>query len=546
VAHNHFIEASEAVRPAGYALLQKRHEIATLPHFVTSEITERGTRRSISENGKQREIYPRAYWPGETDFEHLEFALKYEGLNLPLLRALLPRLDVADLTKWIASKPTGAYARRIWFLFEELTGKLLKLPNLTQGNYVELAESKRYYCGRSRTYRRQRIHFNLLGDLRFCFVIRRTPSLLSWIEKHLDKKVRQVVAKIPAEIFQRALDYLYKKETRSSYAIERETPDQARATRFVELLHRAENGDFLTKETLVQLQQAIVDPRFQNMGWRDSINDQNFVSQTTPLYDEQVHFIPPRPQEIAQLMDGWLAAARLAMDDEVPSVVAAAAIAWTFVFLHPFSDGNGRIHRFLIHHILARRGFAPEGVIFPVSAAMLDDPRGYDASLEEFSKPLLSLIKWSFDDEHQMHVENDTSDLYRSIDCTVMAEALFTFVERTIERDLPAELRFLLKYDEARRQMRNIVELPEPIANFFMRFCQQNGWKLSKAKRRKGGLEKLTDDEVSQLETVVRNVFEPESKDMRVDIEEVPPTREVADDYTKYSGGKSYKPGDEQ
>src|SRR5207248_9446613 len=122
--------------------------------------------------------------------------------------------------------------------------------------------------------------------------------------------------------------------TRSSSAIEHETPDQERASRFIEMLHRAEKGDFLTKEALVQLQQAIVDPRYQNYGWRDTINEQNFVSQTTPLFEELVHFVAPRPQEISELMDGWLAAARLAMEDEVPAVIVAAAIAWTFVFLH--------------------------------------------------------------------------------------------------------------------------------------------------------------------------------------------------------------------
>lgn len=498
------------LNPAGYALLQERHKILTLPHFVTSSVGD-AARRTIIESGTRREVYPRIYWPGESDFDHLEFALKYEGLNLPVLRSLLPRLSSADLTSWIQSKPTGANARRVWFLFEQFTQKRLDLPNLTQGNYVELADPKLYYTGPRRPNRRQRVHLNLLGDLRFCVVLRRTEALAAWEEKRLDQKVRQVVAQIPADIFRRALDYLYRKETRSSYAIERENPDQERAARFVELLHQAEKGDFLTQPALVQLQRAIVDPRYQNNGWRNSLNEQNFVGQTTPAFQDLVHFIAPRPQEIAELMEGWLAAARLMMDGSVPPVIAAAGIAWTFVFLHPFSDGNGRIHRFLIHHVLARRGFAPEGVIFPVSAAMLDDPQGYDASLETFSKPLLPLIKWSFDEDREMQVQHDTSDLYRSIDCTPVAEALFGFVERTIERDLPAELQFLLRYDEARRRMRNVVELPDPVADRFIRFSQQNGWKLSKAKRKKGGLEKLRDDEIRSLEAVVRDVFDPGS-----------------------------------
>jgi hypothetical protein len=118
------------------------------------------------------------------------------------------------------------------------------------------------------------------------------------------------------------------------------------------------------------------------------------------------------------------------------------------------------------------------------------------------------LIQWTFDDDRKMHVENDTSDLYRAIDCTPMAEALFTFVERTIERDLPAELQYLRRYDEARRRMRRIVDLPDPVANFFIQFCKQNGWKLSAAKRHKGGLEKLTDEEIAALEAAVRGAFE--------------------------------------
>ena len=40
-------------------------------------------------------------------------------------------------------------------------------------------------------------------------------------------------------------------------------------------------------------------------------------------------------------------------------ILAAALIAFGSVFIPPFEDGNGRIHRFLIHHVLAEKGFAP-------------------------------------------------------------------------------------------------------------------------------------------------------------------------------------------
>ena len=78
----------------------------------------------------------------------------------------------------------------------------------------------------------------------------------------------------------------------------------------------------------------------------------------------------------------------------IDPVVAAAMIAFGFVFIHPFVDGNGRIHRYLIHHVLAERGFAPKGIVFPVSAVILeriDDVRG-----DVFRhRPVLTARDWS-------------------------------------------------------------------------------------------------------------------------------------------------------
>jgi Fic family protein len=53
------------------------------------------------------------------------------------------------------------------------------------------------------------------------------------------------------------------------------------------------------------------------------------------------------------------------------AVLAAAVLAFGFVYIHPFEDGNGRLHRYLMHHVLAERGFNPPGLVFPVSAVIL-------------------------------------------------------------------------------------------------------------------------------------------------------------------------------
>lgn len=453
------------------------------------------------------ETYPRSYWPGNTDFDHLEFALKREGLHLQLLRALLPRLKAGELAAYIQSKPTSAYARRIWFLYEAFFGQRLNLPDVTQGNYVDLLDPRDYYTGPVTRSPRHRVNVNLLGSLAFGPMVRRTKTLKSAENKQLEQRCRKVIEAIPPELYARALQFLYTKETKSSYAIERETPDQKRAQKFADALRDASNRDYLLKDTLVALQQTIVDPRFANTGWRDIVNEQNYVGRSVSLTDEEVHFIAPRPQDLVELMPAYLDASRRILNSNLHPMIAAAVVAYPFVFLHPFSDGNGRVHRFLIHYVLSFRRFAPDGVVFPISATMQHRPQDYDASLESFSKPLLPLVDYKLDGHGRMTVLNDTRDLYRYVDCTFLTEMLFSFVEETIDKELPAEILFLQQYDTARRLMRDVVDLPNRQADLFVRLCLQNNGTLSKAKRQLPDYAMLSDKEIAGLEAAVAEAF---------------------------------------
>src|SRR5262249_3897779 len=160
----------------------------------------------------------------------------------------------------------------------------------------------------------------------------------------------------------------------------------------------------------------------------------------------------------------------------------AAATAFGFVYIHPFQDGNGRLHRCLIHHVLAQRKFTPPGMVFPVSSVMLDRIEDYRRTLQDHSGPLMPYIEWRPTADRNVEVLNDTADLYRYFDCTANAEFLYECVARAVEHDLPKEIDYLRRHDEARRRITEIVDMPDRIAHDLLMFIEQNGGTLSKTR----------------------------------------------------------------
>jgi hypothetical protein len=74
--------------------------------------------------GKQHKKYYTEKWaiftprhkPADTLSGHLTFALRYEGVDLAVLKALFGKITEDELESWIKSEPIGQYSRRIWFL----------------------------------------------------------------------------------------------------------------------------------------------------------------------------------------------------------------------------------------------------------------------------------------------------------------------------------------------------------------------------------------------------------------------------------------------
>jgi len=215
--------------------------------------------------------------------------------------------------------------------------------------------------------------------------------------------------------------------------------------------------------------------------------------------------IGARPDDLASLVSGLIAFDRGAAES-LDAVVAAATLAFGFVYIHPFEDGNGRIHRYLMHHALARRGFNPRGVHFPVSAAILDRIDEYRSVLESYSRRLLPVVRWEPTESHNVRVSNDTADFYRFFDATPHAEFLYACVRQTIEQDLPREARFLENFDRFRAAVAAVIDMPDRTLDNLLGFLRQNGGRLSK-RAREQEFAALTEEETRRIERAYADSF---------------------------------------
>jgi hypothetical protein len=76
----------------------------------------------------------------------------------------------------------------------------------------------------------------------------------------------------------------------------------------------------------------------------------------------------------------------------------------------------------------------------------------------------------------------------------------------TVESDLPREIDYLRRHDEAIQRIMDAIEIPDRIAENLVMFIRQNKGTLPK-KRREGEFIKLRDDEVALIQGIVVDAF---------------------------------------
>lgn len=459
---------------AGYALLlheleQHKGRPLPLPRQLAI-VTDKHQRY----NTEQWQVFTIRHKPSDDLISHIYFALKYEGIDLLILKTIFQYIGEAGIRTAILNEPTGQYSRRVWFLYEWLLSSKLNIPDLKTGTYVEIVNPAQQYTGPNVNSTRHRVKNNLPGTNEFCPLIRRTAA------------------------------FLLLKDSKASFAIEGEFPPNMRARNWGKAIGQAGKNP-LTVSEIERLQHIVIGSRkLKDMGIRQ---EEGFIGEHdretfTPIPDH----ICAKAEDLSSLMNGFLNTNNLLQTSDYDPVLTAATIAFGFVFIHPLSDGNGRIHRYLIHHVFTSMGYTRRDMIFPVSAAILDRISDYQHVLEDYSSHRIDFIDWESTPSHGIRILNETIDLYRYFDLTLQAEFLYECVEETITRIIPKEINYLEKYDRIKNAINSIINLPNTRVDLLIKVLNQNKGKLSDRKRQKD-FDELSEEDISMIEQSYAEIF---------------------------------------
>lgn len=96
----------------------------------------------------------------------------------------------------------------------------------------------------------------------------------------------------------------------------------------------------------------------------------------------EASYVPPPADAVSPAMDDLSAFLRRG---DLPVLVHAAIAHAQFETIHPFTDGNGRVGRALVHSLLRHHGLTRR-ITLPVSAGLLVDTEGYVEALEIYRR----------------------------------------------------------------------------------------------------------------------------------------------------------------
>lgn len=226
-------------------------------------------------------------------------------------------------------------------------------------------------------------------------IARRPVSLSPEIERRL-AEVESAVTRFDQTQASRGFDLpalLLRSESSSSSQIERLT-SSVRNVALAELSDKAPANARLIARNVEAMRKAIEigsdisirsicdihDTLMRDTGAEFGLRDEQVWIGGTPYSPHDAQYVPPASDRVRTCLDDLVA---FAQRDDIAPIAKAALFHAQFETIHPFTDGNGRTGRTLLHCMLASDEVLRHSTL-PISAGLLHDVKPYMEALAAY------------------------------------------------------------------------------------------------------------------------------------------------------------------
>ena len=262
----------------------------------------------------------------------------------------------------------------------------------------------------------------------------RRRKILPTYEAALPAKIAQLKVNLPTEIQRRIADVevavtrfdeaegardwdlpalLLRSESSSSSQIERLT-SSVRNVALAELSDRAPANALLIAGNVAAMREAlrqggsvsidsicrIHDVLMAGASEIEGLRDEQVWIGGTPYSPHGASFVPPHASRVPEYIDDLIG---FGVREDVPPVAKEAIFHAQFETIHPFTDGNGRTGRALVHRMLANDEVLLHSTL-PVSAGLLHDVERYMKALDAYHEGKVEPIISCFADALELAV----------------------------------------------------------------------------------------------------------------------------------------------
>jgi len=441
-----------------------------------------GTKTLREANGFHNNTFPKSYEPNGTLAGHLEFMFKHERIHLEFLSRLFERVGGKEIADWAVREPKGQYSRRTAWLYEWLTGRRLDAPDVTNAPYVDALEPERYWTAKQGVnIQRWRVRDNMPGTKEYCPMVLLSDAVRSAVARtDVRGSLLGLEEEFGKDLLLRSAVWLTVMESRSSFEIEGEH-EPKRIERFAIAMERflGQVPD-LFGEDLEPLQKEILGERAVHYGLRQA---PIFVGQTT-RFQQIAHYVGPHFEVVPAMLQGLRHCAERTFGFQ--PLVRAAVLSFAYVYLHPLSDGNGRVSRFIVNDVIRSEGIVPPPYVLPVSVLIMKDRTAYDRILDVFSQPFRQRYSksWRFTkditypDGQVSNLEfdeyTDANHAWKYLDLSDHVLYVADVVAATLSQEMHQEASYLRKNLRARNRLNEVIEAGDNALDRIIRSIVKN------------------------------------------------------------------------